>query len=299
MKHNATITIVLVIFFLLSQILGLAVIDKYVNKEVTAQTGQTVYEELPYGIERPEAQPATAFFFIVSALFIGTILFLLLIKFKKRFLWKLWFFLAVTLTLSIAFAAFIPSAAAGLFGLILATLKVFRPSVVIHNFTELFVYGGLAVIFVPLLNIVVASVLLIIIAIYDAFAVWKSKHMIKMAKFQTESKMFAGLLIPYKLVDLRKKITKIKKGKAKKAAKEAKPQKVQTAVLGGGDMAFPLMFAGVVLTQMGFFKALIVPACTTIALILLLVLAKKDRFYPAMPFLAAGCFVGYLIATAL
>ena len=52
-----------------------------------------------------------------------------------------------------------------------------------------------------------------------------------------------------------------------------------------------LMLANPVLT--GFLKTLIITLFTTIALLLLFLLSKKDRFYPAMPFLSAGCLLGY------
>jgi len=35
---------------------------------------------------------------------------------------------------------------------------------------------------------------------------------------------------------------------------------------------------------------------TTLALFSLFMYAKKNKFYPAMPFLTAGCFIGFLIA---
>jgi len=277
MKHTAHITGVLVVFFLLSQLIGLAVINSYVSRELTVQAGKTAYSELPYGIERPEAPPLAAFAFIVSVIATGTVLFLLLIKFKKNILWKAWYFFAVTLAMSISLAAFIQQTAALVLGLAFGILKVFRPSVAVHNLTEVFIYGGLAIIFVPMLNIPIAVVLLLAISAYDAVAVWKTKHMIKLARFQAKSKMFAGLMLPYKT----------------SGTEKARTEKSKTAVLGGGDMAFPLMFAGVVMGKVGFVNALVIPACAAIALFLLLYFGKKDRFYPAMPFITAGCLAGY------
>ena len=43
----------------------------------------------------------------------------------------------------------------------------------------------------------------------------------------------------------------------------------------------------------GFLKISLIPLFTAFALLWLLMLAKKDKFYPAMPFVAVGCFVGY------
>jgi presenilin-like A22 family membrane protease len=204
----------------------------------------------------------------------------------------MWFFLAVFICLTVAFGAFVPARIAALVGLVLAILKVFRPSVIIHNFTEMFVYRGLAAIFVPIMNLFAVIMLLILISIYDMYAVWKSKHMIKLAKFVSDSKLFAGLSIPYK------KPKKIK-GKAKGVLKKGK---VRVAILGGGDIGFPLMFSGVVMKglilenyALGFLKSLIIPVFTTLALLWLLLKSKKDKFYPAMPFISIGCFIGYAV----
>ena len=78
---------------------------------------------------------------------------------------------------------------------------------------------------------------------------------------------------------------------------------MKTAVLGGGDIGFPLIFAGVVMKGLmltnselaGFLKALIIPIFSALALLVLLTESKKDRFYPAMPFLTIGCLAGYIV----
>jgi len=183
--------------------------------------------------------------------------------------------------LHIAFAAFIPAVHSLLLALISGWYKVFKPNLYVHNLTELFVYGGLAVIFVPILNVLYGFVLLIGLSFYDMYAVWHSKHMIKMAKFQTKSGIFAGLLIPYA-----------------RPSRKGKKVKVRTAVLGGGDIGFPLIFAGTVMVAKGFFPAVIVALGASASLAILLYFSQKDKFYPAMPFLTIGCAVGY-VATFL
>ncbi|MBI2129221.1 hypothetical protein HYU07_03190 [Candidatus Woesearchaeota archaeon] len=298
MKHNLKITLLLVLFFFLAQIIGLAVTSQYVHVQQTSYFNETLnetviiknitYAELPAGIERPEIEPSASVIYIGAAILVGTIILLVLIRFKKTNWWKLWFFFSVLLTLTVAFAAFINAWLAFLLSLVLSIFKVYRPNIYIHNLTELFIYGGIAAIFVPIMNLFAVFILLILISLYDMFAVWQSKHMITMANFQTDSKLFAGLSIPYK---------RIKEIKAEKAKGEAK--KVKIAILGGGDIAFPLLFAGVLLQQFSFFKVLIIPVVVSIALFMLFVFAKKDKFYPAMPFLTAGCLLGYLIMSII
>ncbi|MBW3014712.1 hypothetical protein KY335_05760, partial [Candidatus Woesearchaeota archaeon] len=61
----------------------------------------------------------------------------------------------------------------------------------------------------------------------------------------------------------------------------------------GGDMAFALLFTGVAMRYVGFTYALIIPIFTTVALGYILIKGRKDRFYPAMPFISAGCLIGF------
>jgi len=283
MKHSVKITIILLIFFLVAQFLGLLILNQYIDVEKSAETGKTEFMELPI-VERPEFDERTSFVPVILAILIGTFLMLFLLKRKIRWLWKSWFLVAIIITLTISFNAFIPVVWAGVLAIILGAWRIFKPGLLVQNGTELFIYGGLASIFVPLFNLLSISILLVIIALYDAYAVWKSKHMIALAKEQMDAKVFAGLLIPYKVSKgsiLKKKV----KGLTKKV-------KVRIAMLGGGDVGFPLIFAGVVLKELGLWQSLIIPFFAMAGLAFLLWRAEAKKFYPAMPFIGAGCFVG-------
>lgn len=301
MKHELKVTILLLILFFVSQVVGLTIIDRYIDHAATAVSGITEYKELPsilgVSFQRPEVEGGASFGYIFFAILMGTVILLLLIRFKKVMIIKAWFFVVAWLCLAFAFSAFISSFVASILAFIVAAWRTYRPNVIIHNVAELFIYGGLAAIFVPMINLFAAFMLLLFISIYDMFAVWQSKHMVKLAKFQTKSNIFAGMLIPYG-----GKATMGTK-KAKKMTKTEKLVKVKTrhAILGGGDIGFPLLFAGVVMKGLmlqntllvGFLKTLIIPVCVTIALMFLFIKGQKDKFYPAMPFLSAGCLVGY------
>ncbi|MBL7100935.1 MAG: hypothetical protein ISS23_03215 [Nanoarchaeota archaeon] len=256
MKHTWRITIVLVLVFLLAQVIGLLITHHYL-----------LTPELPFNIERPEFEEQTSFIPLFILILVATGLAFLLAKFKIAWLWKIWFFLSIVFTITIALVAFIPQVPAVIFSLFFAFFKVVKRNLIIHNLGELLVYGGLAAIFVPILNIFSISVLLIIISLYDYIAVRKTKHMVKLAKFQTKLKIFAGFLIPHR------------KG---------------VAILGGGDIGFPLLFAGVAMKSFGF-KALIISGFAALSLLFLFWLSEKKKFYPAMPFITAGCFFGYAV----
>lgn len=289
MKHGLIITLILVGIFFVSQGVGLFITDQYIDYEATAETGNLTWEMLPGGMERPEVEENTSFIYILVAVLVGTGLVLLLIKYGQFNIWKLWFFLAVSICLTIAFAAFIKDWIALVLAILFAAWKIYKPNIYVHNLTEIFLYGGLAAIFVPLMNVFAATMLLVLISAYDMYAVWKSKHMVKLAKFQVKSKVFAGLSIPYSI----KKPSAAKKVDAKKAKGVLVSEGVRTAVLGGGDIAFPLLFTGVVMKSVGFSYSIIISVVTAVALLVLLLFSQKDKFYPAMPFISAGVFAGY------
>jgi len=262
MKHTVNVTLVLGALFLCAHLIGLFVVGQYLGTE------EGTWEELPYGIERPQFEEETSYLPLFGILLIATALILVLMKFQLFRLWKVWFFLSVWFCLTISVAVFVGEQYAYLLAGVFAFGKVLWKNTYVHNFTELFIYGGLAAVFVPFLSLMGISILLVVISIYDMIAVWKTKHMVGMAKFQTKVKLFAGLLVPY--------------GK-------------KHAILGGGDIGFPLFFSGVVLKLFGWMDAVIVSVFTTIALLVLLFKSEKNKYYPAMPFLSAGCFLGLLV----
>lgn len=300
MKHPLMPIMFLVFLFFTAQLAGLVIVGEYIDIEQSYETGTTVKKNEVYervGIEPPEVENESyTFIIILIAILIGTAIAMLIIKFKKKFLWKAWYFMAVLFSLIIALNPFVFRIAGKLnigygysitlgLALVLGLLKSFKPNIYIHNITEIFIYGGIAALLVPIINLFSAFILLILISFYDAYAVWKSKHMIKLAKFQSVSGVFAGLTIPYSLPR-----------KAKRTKKPTKVAKVSVAILGGGDIAFPLIFSGVVMKTTGGYTApLIITITTTVALIIILLRGQKGKFYPAMPFLSAGCFVGLLL----
>lgn len=278
MKHSAVMTIILLATFLLAQFIGIAILYNYIDPVKSGETGKTEFKDLPIG-ERPPVEEKTSFFPIIVAILIGTAILFLLMKYNLNWVMRFWFLLAAFFALTIAVDAFLPITIAFALGLVFSIWKVFRPNVFVHNITELFIYGGLAAIFVPLFNLFSVIILLLLISAYDAYAVWKSKHMIVLAKSQAKAKIFAGLMLPYKL------------GKMGKPNAGIKMKKVRTAILGGGDIGFPLIFAGVVLKELGLWQSMIIPFGALFGLAVLLWKGKENRFYPAMPFISAGCFI--------
>ena len=307
MKHTIPVTLIIILIFFLSQVIGLYALGANIVGLSQTPEGETIVEHADTTIgERPDMQGPETFLYMIFAILVGTGLILLLVRFKKFGIWKAMFFFAVWMTCSITLGVFIDPLIALVFCIFLAFVKVYRPNIWIHNLTELLIYPGIAVIFVPLIDLPWVIALLLAISAYDVFAVWKSKHMVSMAQFQTKSRAFAGVLVTYKLKAEKglSKAAKTVKGRkvSKTARKETTGVEYRNAILGGGDIAFPLIFAGVVMDSLiktgiakalAFAYALIIPVVVAAALFSLLALAKKDKFYPAMPFITAGCLAGY------
>jgi len=305
MKHTLKITLFLVALFFITQLIGLATVNKHI--QVTKSENGTIEVVHPDTVigEAPKVEnKSSSFIYIVLGVLLGTALLFLFIKLDIKSIWKYWFLFSVFITLAVSFGVYLNSYIAIAAAIALGWWKVYRPNVFVHNLTEIFIYTGIALIFVPILNLLSASIMLLLISLYDMFAVWKSKHMVTLAKFQTDSKVFAGLFIPYGKGGR-------KVAMPRKTATPAMPKddRARNAILGGGDIAFPLLFASaamehlILVDKMGKAAALgmsgIIAVTASIALFWLLVAAKEDRFYPAMPFISIGCFIGYGIVWLL
>lgn len=257
MKHNYKVISLMLILFLLAQVVGLVVVDYYITSD------------LPLGIEKPDFEPNTSFIPLFFFILVATFIILLIFKLELFWLWRFWFFISVLVTLIISFNVFFGILFAIIFAFVLTLWRLFIPNPIVHNFTELFIYGAMATIFVPILNLWSIFILLILISIYDYIAVRKTKHMVKMAKSQTKAKLFAGLAVPYEK---------------------------NVAILGGGDIGFPLLFAAVVMINFNLnlfdFRTYIVPLFSGLMLFTLFTFGEKKKYYPAMPYITLGCVLG-------
>ena len=289
MKHNLKITALLLAMFLVTQIIGIYVVNYYSPED----------RVLPFGLDPPQPEQAsdyTSFFSgIIFAFIIAVLLLFLFTKFKLKFILKAWFFLVIVLALSISFIAILPFKAtiiALVLAIPLAIIKISGKNFLVHNFTELLIYPGIASVFVPLLNVWTIIALLLLISVYDIWAVWHSGIMQKMAKYQINTlKVFSGFFVPYVSKKVRQQINKWKKTLSKTQLNKKKI-KGNVAILGGGDIVFPIITAGVMLKTLGLASALLVILGATLGLAYLFFAAEKKKFYPAMPFITAGILLG-------
>ncbi|MBT5423074.1 hypothetical protein HOK76_01145 [archaeon] len=286
MKHNIKVTAILLLMFIITQFIGLYVVNYYSAED----------NPIPYGMEPPvpesELQYYGVFTQIIIAFIIAVAILFAITKFELQTILKIWFFVVMLIALALTFNAFFPdfkyvSYVALLVALPFTIIKIFGKDILVHNFTELLIYPGIAAVFVPILNITTAIIFLILISIYDAWAVWHSGIMQKMAKYQVDKlNIFTGFFVPYVSKKVKLKLKKMKKSDLKKSK-----IKVNVALLGGGDVIFPIIISGVLLNTVGLGPALFAMLGATLGLAYLFFFAKKKKFYPAMPFITAGILI--------
>ena len=315
--------------FVVTQFIGLYVIHSdpfHIRTEVNGTT-QIISNPSLSWIEPPEVKEESDFGIylgsIIFAFIFAIVLLFLLIRFKIDVILRVWFFIVVIIALSLSLTAIFPEFIYKINPIIyfiipiaiaipLAFIKIFRRNFIVHNITELLIYPGIAAVFVPILNLWSIIILLLIISVYDIWAVWHSGIMQRMAKYQINKlKVFSGFFVPYLSKKVRLQLNKMKKSRLKK-----KKIKVNIAILGGGDVVFPLITSGVMfslkskfpegvpfLPQFGFHNipvgigpAIFVIAGATLGLALLFAFSEKKKFYPAMPFITAGIFLGLILS---
>ena len=314
MKHTIKITIILISLFFVAQLIGIYVANVYlpnveqvVNQTTGEITNKTVYN-LPYGLDPPaDIKPQESVISIIIALCVAVVIMLLLMKFKAEMFLRLWFTIVVILGIAIAINAFlikIPNSVliSMIIAIPLGIIKIFRRNMYVHNLTELLIYPGIATVFIPILGIWSMVILLVIISLYDMWAVWHVGFMQKMAKFQIQKlKLFSGFFVPYVKKEDRLLIKSVRASSKSSKQKEnsLKKVKVNLAILGGGDVVFPIILAGIVLRTLGLWQAVTISLGATIALAYLFYKSEKGKIYPAMPFISAGCFIALVIIYVL
>jgi presenilin-like A22 family membrane protease len=304
MKHSLIITLILLGMFILTQLLGLFIVYQYTPKQVIIDGDvQNIAPQLPYGTQPPEIEPKISLISILFAFVLAISIFFLLSSIRAELIIKIWFFIVVVLAVGISANALLfwgsnyhgfftdySEFIAFIIALPLAYFKIFKRSILVHNFTELLIYPGIAALFIPILNVWTIILLLIAISLYDMYAVWHSGFMQKMAKYQIKSLgIFSGFFVPYINPKVRERIKLMKPSQLKK-----RKIKVNVALLGGGDVVFPIIASGIVFKFWGLIPALFVIAGATSGLIYLFFIGEKGKFYPAMPFITIGIFLGML-----
>jgi len=226
--------------------------------------------------------------FLLATLFI--LLILRFVKFEKEkgTIFKILFILAVLLGGLLFLETWLPEHLSLIFIFVLIFWWLKKPSVLIQDLLIILGIAGTGSILGLSLNPLTVVALLIIFLIYDFIAVYKTKHMVRMAKAMLESRAILALVIPPNIFGFRESLEKIQPGG-------------KFLILGGGDIAFPLIFS-VSLIPSGIFNSLIVALFSLIGLFAsfwFFTKQKERKPIPALPPIAFFSIIGYLITKIL
>lgn len=258
------------IFFLLTQFLGLAVALK-VRELIDIEQ-----------VQNPEIVPWK----ILVAFAVLTLLMIAMLKLPrgKGFIFRAFFILAVwwggALTLSVwmqdIFALSIMTA--------LIILWLFWNKVFLHNMLVVLGIAGVASVFGLRFTPESIIVLLIIFAVYDIIAVYKTKHMVKLARAMLDFKAIFAIIAPRKFSNFTAKMSEVAPGK-------------EFMLLGGGDIAFPLMLASSVSIS-SLTSSFIIIGFSFFGLLLTFALFFKlsKKPMPALPPIAIFSILGFFVS---
>ncbi len=251
--------------------------------------------------ENPGDPLNIAYFFAILLIFTAVIL--VIIKLRKPNVIRAIFLGSITILSMYVFypllALIIPG---GLITLILSiiasvallVLLVKKPEwYIIDAIAMLTGVGATAMIGISL-NISIVIVLLIAMAVYDAFSVYKTKHMIDLADSIMDQKLPVMFVIPKKRGYSLLKQTKGLKEKLQ----EGEPR--EAYFLGLGDVVFPGILAVAAfhnLSSNGLLVALCVLIGTLVGFLGLMVLVAKGKPQAGLPFLCTGAIIGYIISS--
>jgi presenilin-like A22 family membrane protease len=227
--------------------------------------------------------------FLFSTLFIFLIVRFLKFKRGKRAIFKILFILSVFFGGLIFLEVWLPEP----IPLIFLSLSIFwwlkKPSVLNQDILMILGIVGTGSILGLSLKPEFIILLLIIFSIYDFIAVYKTKHMVKMAKEMIEERAILAFIIPLNIPGFKENLEKVQF--------PAESGERKFLILGGGDVAFPLIFSSS-LIPLGISKSLIVALFSLIGLFanfLFFFKQKERKPIPALPPIALFSITGYLL----
>jgi len=278
-NFNFPLRLFLIEAFLFSLTLGLGIASAFkINEILKIQK-----------ISLPQISPYEFIFnFLLATLFILFIFKFIKFKIGRGLIFKILFILATFFGGEIFLSVFVGD----IFALFLMAILIFgwlkKPSVLNQDLLIIFGIAGVGNTLGLSLNPEIAIFLLAIFSIYDFIAVYKTKHMVEMAKEMIESKAILAMIVPPNILGFKTNLVEVQPGG-------------EFLILGGGDIAFSLIFCSS-LVPLGILKVLIVAISSLIGLFVgfyFFTSQKIRKPIPALPPIAFFSIFGYLITKVL
>jgi presenilin-like A22 family membrane protease len=229
------------------------------------------------------------FYFLLATLFTFLIFRFLKEKIIKGKIYKILFLSVSFFSSLIFFESFLPEP----IPLILVFLLIFwwikNPIVLNQNLLIIFSLAGIGATLGLSLKPEAVILILIILSIYDFIAVYKTKHMVKIAADMIEAGTILGLVFPFEPRGFLKSTKEVRAGEGR------------FLILGGGDVAFPLIFS-VSLLKFGILKSFMVAIFSLLGLFanfLLFIFQKERKAIPALPLIFLFSIIGYFVVSIL
>jgi presenilin-like A22 family membrane protease len=195
------------------------------------------------------------------------------------------FFHLLTLVTS-AFASLFISAA-GAFLLVVILFEY--PEWYVIDFCGVIVGAGAIAIFGISLDISLVIILLLILAVYDAISVYKTKHMIDLADTVMDLKLPILLVVP--------KIKGYSFIAETKSFKEKIGEERDAFFMGLGDVVMPGILAATVYRNDGLPVALSVMFGTLVGFLVLMTFVIRGKPQAGLPCLCGGAILGYFVSS--
>jgi len=193
-------------------------------------------------------------------------------------------------------ALILPASVAYPVAIIASIAWLFWARVWLHDLLLLITLAGTASVFGFLFSPWTFVIFMMIIAVYDVLAV-RFGFMVWMADKLSESATLPAFIFPKQIRDWKLSLQNVRVGELKK--KESAER--EYAILGGGDIGFPLMLAVSVFFATNLASAVLVGVFALVGLMsafLIQLLWLKGKPMPALPPIAFLSLVGFLIASS-
>ena len=234
------------------------------------------------------AEPAK---FELKDLFVFIILVLILFLLRKKQLvigsvFRIFLIFIIIAGSQIVFGSFMPAPQYVFLSLALLLGYLFYRNVLVHNIAIIIGIAGITSMIGLGITPKFGVFLLVLLSFYDIIAVYKTKHMIKMAKSMMQSGAIFGFVVPssYKGFVSRKEHAQAKIGS-------------DFMILGSGDIGLPLIMA-CSLVPVSLSGAIITALFSLIGLLfthLIFVNQKERKPMAALPPIATMTIIGYLV----
>jgi presenilin-like A22 family membrane protease len=238
--------------------------------------------------------PETSLQDFLTTFLIATIFVLLFISYKKAgkfkdIIYKAFFLIACFWGGMTILNLFLPIFVALVVMAILIFFWLEKPNILVHNTLIILGLSGVASFLGLGFSSAVVVLLLLIFSVYDFIAVYKTKHMVELAKEMVEKKVILGFIIPKNIYGLLISL------------KEVNLKTGKFIIIGGGDVVFPSLLA-VSIVPHSIVSSIIVALFSCMGLFFSYYLFFKQEEtepIPALPPIAFFTIIGYLLTLFL